>query len=62
MARIGVVRQLIRKQFAALAPEHNYQKSVELITKRVDFLSDDERQQLSQWTAEQVFFGRAAKQ
>ncbi|MEX2309194.1 MAG: amidohydrolase family protein [Pirellulales bacterium] len=45
-----------------VAPGHNYRQSLELLTERADFLSDDERQQFLQGTAEQVFFGRAAKQ
>lgn len=45
-----------------VAPGHGYLQSLELLTKHADFLSHDERRQILQVTAEQVFFERAVEQ
>ena len=40
-------------------PGHTYRESLELISERADFLSDEEREQLLCGTAERVYFARA---
>jgi predicted TIM-barrel fold metal-dependent hydrolase len=38
--------------------EHTYQASVDLVLRRLDFLSDDDRQWLLRKTAENFFFAK----
>ncbi len=44
-----------------VAPGHGYTPSLDLLRKYADFLSNDERQQILQGTAQQVFFERAVE-